>query len=174
MSSMCPLLHRLDVCHLNLKFISLTVSRRITYLWKELEIGNYLVCWYSILGLPAPLRTPVQLLGMCITWLGEPSNIAWWSASRDVAWLYSLVQVMHLWLRGVLGESIDHIICALNTHPTTSYYHTPAPIYSSHSVYLFQLKYRKIPNISPGLIAVRKHFLGTYIQRGLYSEGILC
>ena len=27
--------------------------------------------------------------------------------------------------------------------------------------------YRKIPNVSPGLIKVRKHFLG-----GLYSEGI--
>ena len=40
--------------------------------------------------------------------------------------------------------------------------------------------YRKILNISPGLIEVRKHFLsglysgGAYIQGGLYSEGILC
>ena len=29
-------------------------------------------------------------------------------------------------------------------------------------------KYRKIPNISPGLIEVRKHFLG-----GLYSGGLI-
>ena len=41
--------------------------------------------------------------------------------------------------------------------------------------------YRKIPNISPGLIVIRKHifeglYLGeeAYIQGGLYSEGILC
>ena len=39
--------------------------------------------------------------------------------------------------------------------------------------------YRKIPNISPGLIEVRKHFLGGLYagglySGGLYSEGILC
>ena len=39
---------------------------------------------------------------------------------------------------------------------------------------------RKIPNISPGLIEVRRHILGGIIfggglySRGLYSEGILC
>ena len=31
--------------------------------------------------------------------------------------------------------------------------------------------YRKIPNISPGLVGVRKHILGGYIQVGLYSGG---
>ena len=37
------------------------------------------------------------------------------------------------------------------------------------------MEYRKIPNISPGLIEVRKHFFeGAYIRGGLYSEGILC
>ena len=41
-------------------------------------------------------------------------------------------------------------------------------------------KYRKIPNVSPGLVEVRKPFLGAYIREGLYSggglysEGILC
>ena len=35
--------------------------------------------------------------------------------------------------------------------------------------------YRKIPNISSGLIEVRKHILGAYIRgKGLYSEGNLC
>ena len=40
--------------------------------------------------------------------------------------------------------------------------------------------YRKIPNVSPGLIEVFKHFLeGLYSEGltfggGLYSEGILC
>ena len=38
------------------------------------------------------------------------------------------------------------------------------------------LIYRKIPNISPGLIEVRRPYLGggAYIRGGLYSEGILC
>ena len=34
--------------------------------------------------------------------------------------------------------------------------------------------YRKIPNISPGLIEVRKHFLGGLNSGGLYLEGVLC
>ena len=41
--------------------------------------------------------------------------------------------------------------------------------------------YRKPPNISPGLIFVRKHFLvglymggGAYIREGLYTDRILC
>ena len=34
--------------------------------------------------------------------------------------------------------------------------------------------YRKIPNVSPGLIEVFKHFWGGLIFGGLYSEGILC
>ena len=44
----------------------------------------------------------------------------------------------------------------------------------------FEITYRKIPNVSPGLIKVFKHFLvglysgGAYIRGGLYSEGILC
>ena len=38
-----------------------------------------------------------------------------------------------------------------------------------------KITYRKIPNISPGLIEVFKHFLGgLYSGGGLYSEGILC
>ena len=41
-------------------------------------------------------------------------------------------------------------------------------------------EYRKIPNVSPGLIEVFKHFLGGLYSGGLifggglYSEGILC
>ena len=47
-----------------------------------------------------------------------------------------------------------------------------------HELYIALQIYRKIPNISPGLIEVRKHFLvglysGAYIRRGLYSEGLL-
>ena len=35
--------------------------------------------------------------------------------------------------------------------------------------------YRKIPNISPGVIEVRKHFLGgLYSEGGLYSDVVLC
>ena len=34
--------------------------------------------------------------------------------------------------------------------------------------HIFVVIYRKIPNISPGLIEVRKHFLG-----GLYSGGLI-
>ena len=33
------------------------------------------------------------------------------------------------------------------------------------------IKYRKIPNISPGLINVRKHFLGGLYSRGAYIRG---
>ena len=36
-----------------------------------------------------------------------------------------------------------------------------------------KLAYRKIPNISPGLIEVRKHILGAYIRGGLYSGGLI-
>ena len=37
----------------------------------------------------------------------------------------------------------------------------------------FYIKYRKIPNIRPGLIEVRKHFLGGYIRGGLtYNRGL--
>ena len=41
------------------------------------------------------------------------------------------------------------------------------------------MRYRKILNISPGLIEVRKHFFGGLYLGGLYlggsySEGILC
>ena len=43
------------------------------------------------------------------------------------------------------------------------------------------IEYRKPPNISPGLIFVRKHFWvglymegGAYIQGGLYTDEILC
>ena len=42
------------------------------------------------------------------------------------------------------------------------------------------IRYRKIPNISPGLIAIRKHILGglysagAYIRGAIYSECILC
>ena len=35
------------------------------------------------------------------------------------------------------------------------------------------LAYRKIPNISQGVIEVRKHFLGAYIRGGLYSGGLI-
>ena len=35
-------------------------------------------------------------------------------------------------------------------------------------IYIYIYIHRKIPNISPGLIAIRKHILG-----GLYSEGLI-
>ena len=38
--------------------------------------------------------------------------------------------------------------------------------------YNVQYKYCKIPNISPGLIEVRKHFLGGLYSGGLYSGGL--
>ena len=53
-------------------------------------------------------------------------------------------------------------------------------IEGNSSVYIVNIEYRKIPNVSPGLLEVFKHFLGAayirgaYIRRGLYSEGILC
>ena len=34
------------------------------------------------------------------------------------------------------------------------------------------LRYRKIPNISPGLINIRQHFLGTYIRVGGGGGGV--
>ena len=37
-------------------------------------------------------------------------------------------------------------------------------------LFIGHLIYRKIPNISPGLIEVCKHFLGVYI-RGAYIQG---
>ena len=42
---------------------------------------------------------------------------------------------------------------------------------------LFRKQYRKPPDISPGLIFVRKHFLvghWAYNIRGLYTDKILC
>ena len=36
-----------------------------------------------------------------------------------------------------------------------------------------QIKYRKIPNVSSGLIEVFKHFLGAYIRGGLISRGLI-
>ena len=37
--------------------------------------------------------------------------------------------------------------------------------------YVFEYNYRKIPNISPGLIEVHKHSFGVlYSGEGLYSE----
>ena len=35
------------------------------------------------------------------------------------------------------------------------------------------LKYRKIPNVSPGLIEVFKHFLGGLYSGGLHSGGLI-
>ena len=35
------------------------------------------------------------------------------------------------------------------------------------------LTYRKTPNISPGLIDIRKHVWGAYIRGGLYSGGLI-
>ena len=36
-----------------------------------------------------------------------------------------------------------------------------------------QERYRKIPNVSPGLIEVFKHFLGGLYSGGLYSGGLI-
>ena len=38
---------------------------------------------------------------------------------------------------------------------------------------IFLNTYRKPPNISPGPIKLRKHFLGAYIWRGLYLGGLI-
>ena len=44
-----------------------------------------------------------------------------------------------------------------------------------NNIHLFHVsEYRKMPNISSGLIKVRKHFLVGLYSGGLYSEGILC
>jgi len=46
---------------------------------------------------------------------------------------------------------------------------SPLPKYHK----LHSKTYRKIPNISPGLIAILKHILGGLYSVGLHSEGIL-
>ena len=51
-------------------------------------------------------------------------------------------------------------------------------IYNSERKQLRLKSYHKIPNISPGLIVVRKHFLGDLYSGGLYLgayiRGVLC
>ena len=39
------------------------------------------------------------------------------------------------------------------------------------SVTVYRIEYRKIPNISPGLIEVRKHILGGLYSGGAYIRG---
>ena len=39
--------------------------------------------------------------------------------------------------------------------------------------FLSMVKYRKIPNISPGLIKVRKHFLGCLYSGGYIRGGLI-
>ena len=49
----------------------------------------------------------------------------------------------------------------------------PGRIFGPLSFTCYNLAYRKIPNISSGLIDIFSTTLGTYIRRGLYSEELI-
>ena len=67
-----------------------------------------------------------------------------------------------------------------STYRCHNVWYTTVVFLSFFKISLMSRSYRKIPNLSPGLIEVRKHFLGGLYSGGLifggglYSEGISC